>query len=651
MPINPDFLVSAAMLQDFIISKTGVPLDKGVITLYRDNDRLVLKNWYYQSGSPGNYNYIKLPNPMTLSAAGTMVDVNGADIIPFYYPRSEEDETVEEKYYITVDDKFGTRQFTRQDFPFDGAGSIPINGGDNLNNIIINNRFWRNIGSYDTTANPFTKEFILNNTTYSYITVSPSQHDGYILPDMVFMKGFNTGTDIITFEKFAQGETPLQDDITPEFYIRHQSGSQPGQTFKSYLIPISLHLKTLESQPATVTIQSLNNGSSSPGNIIKLSLLTFTGTGTASSTSEVIGTINTNAEWTKSIFPFIFSSTQNINIGNGGDDAFYLQIDLELNAQVDISFALPSIFLGSEVPTNDFENYDEINSIISSPRTGDFRFGMNEFYYFGWVPLNDGTIGNANSNATTLDNIDTWPLFNLLWQRFHDFTVGNVNLLAQMFDSAGVLVPYGGTAIADFNANNTISITKTLGQVLMGTVPIDAYLPFNFTSDFVVSNFSGDLLISPTGNVKLFNGMPFYVTNDGGTLPGGLLPNTIYYVAALNINEFFVAISFTNAISNIVLPFVSSGSGTHTFFAALAGTKTGEYDHRQLVNELAMHSHPTFTPGGTFVNEITGGGFVVGTATSFTHHIERPATTGNTGNSDKFNVVQPSTFINMYMKL
>src|SRR5271163_2202471 len=87
-------LVAAPMLQDSFVDKDGTPMSGGTITCYHDNSRTTLKNWYYQSGTPGAYTYITLPNPLTLSAAGTICDINGVDTIPFFYPWSETDETV-----------------------------------------------------------------------------------------------------------------------------------------------------------------------------------------------------------------------------------------------------------------------------------------------------------------------------------------------------------------------------------------------------------------------------------------------------------------------------------------------------------------------------------------------------------------------------
>ncbi len=96
MSIVTSQLVSSAILQLPFVNKVGEPLTNGVVTFYK-SDMVTLKNIYYQA-TPGNY--IAAPNPMTLSGAGTPVDVNGNDIILFYYPYSETDSNVFEPYFI-----------------------------------------------------------------------------------------------------------------------------------------------------------------------------------------------------------------------------------------------------------------------------------------------------------------------------------------------------------------------------------------------------------------------------------------------------------------------------------------------------------------------------------------------------------------------
>lgn len=117
MPINQGLLIAAPMLQDSFVDKLGIPMANGTVTCYHDDSRTTLKNWYYQTGTPGLYTFLPLPNPLTLSAAGTICDINGVDTIPFFYPYLESDQTMIDKYYITIVNQFDTNQITRANFP------------------------------------------------------------------------------------------------------------------------------------------------------------------------------------------------------------------------------------------------------------------------------------------------------------------------------------------------------------------------------------------------------------------------------------------------------------------------------------------------------------------------------------------------------
>jgi len=134
---------------------------------------------------------------------------------------------------------------------------------------------------------------------------------------------------------------------------------------------------------------------------------------------------------------------------------------MPLNLTFDINFTLPSIYLTEEtnIPTNYMQTYDQIDAIISSPRTGDLRTSLNSFAPFGWVAANDGTIGTKASNATSRANADTWPLYNLIWNAVS-------NTYAPLQNSAGTPIARGGSAYADFTANNRLSLTKALGRSL-----------------------------------------------------------------------------------------------------------------------------------------------------------------------------------------
>lgn len=449
------------MLQDLLVNKQGEPLANGVVKFFSNTARTTYKNVYYQSGTVETYDYIPLPNPLTLSAAGTIVDITGADVILGFYPLSETDNTTPETYFIQVYDQFGTLQFTRFNFPIQPTGGTPTSGEQDIKQLIINNRFWRNIGSATL-------------TNVGSMIVAPDQHDGYstglagassvpvngYLTDITFNKNATGSAESVTFTKFPLQSSPvLTDDITPEFYLNHVATSTSGsETLKYYQFPISLHLRTLSAVEACVSIQAKGNAS------ITLSIFQFQGTGQASTTPTPFKTIPLTSSWTKYTSTFEFPPDFGTTIDGSsavGDDALYLWVGLPASTTCDISFTLPSVYLINnidEIPINDFRNYDEVNAIISSPRTGDVKTSLNYFVPFGWIQMNDETIGSASSGATTRANSDTWPLYNLIWNKVSD-------------TYAPVSGGRGASAYADFIANKTIALTKALGQVFAGTTP------------------------------------------------------------------------------------------------------------------------------------------------------------------------------------
>jgi hypothetical protein len=629
MAINPALLISAAILQDYFSDNaTDTAMSAGVITCYQDNSRTTLKNWYYQSGSPGAYTYVPLDNPLTLSAAGTITDPNGNDTIPFWYPYSELDNETPQPYYVTVDNSNGQRQFTRQNFPFvSPANSSSEN--PTFKNLIVNNVFWRNKGTSIT---------LTDEESY---TLAPSQHDGYLptMADITFIKNATGAMDVISFNQFATDQ--LTGDANPEYYLNFQcSSSGSSETLKYIQIPIALHLANLNGySTASVSIWCQNVGGST-NNTLTLTLYPFLGTGNSVTIPNPIGTITASTTWQKKVFNFAFP-TQSIPIsGSPGDDAWFLLIGFPVGVQFNMNIAKPSVYLSTTIPSDDFDTYEYVSGTIDSPRTGDVRTSLNTYQPFGWVPMNNGTIGNASSSATARANIDTWPLFSLIWNQFSAYTNGTTNVLAQMVNSSGSHVAYGASAIADWNANNSIALTQTMGKVILGTVPVPS-LTNAFTNTFTASNSGGNLLITSSGNINTFTGMPVYFENTGGSLPGGLSANTIYYVATFTTNAFSVATSFANAIAGTVIAYSSAGSGTNTFFEAFNNTVEGEYAHTQLLAELAAHTHTI--PVGTGASTSTVGNN--GAANTGT------ANTGSTGSSTPFNVTQPGVFLNLYMKL
>ena len=659
MAIVTSQLVSSAILQLPFVDKIGNPLTNGIVTFYK-SDMVTLKNIYYQA-TPGVY--IAAPNPMTLSGAGTPVDVNGNDIILFYYPYSETDSTVFEPYFVTAYDQFGTLQFTRFNFPFVGEPNAAATIAT-LENYVLNNRFWRNIGSLSagTLGNSWTTQYNSSGTVY-FATVAPDQHDGFSMPDFNYIKNVNGScTETITFNTFAQTTTPiLTGDIGPEYYLNHTcTADTSGSTLKVYQFPISFHLATLVGETFSFTIQgqSLNGGVAN--STVSFYIYQFCGTGATSPNPMFIGSKTFTTSWEKyTITGATFAATTGLTLSAADDDAYYLQIALPTgssNGICNINFTLPSIYLSatlSDLPTNSFSTYDQIDTIINSPRTGDLRTSLNNFYYFGWVPMNDGTIGNASSNATARDNQDTWPLYYLIWTLFSSYSTGTstsgTNPIAQMYTSGGTPVGYGSgvgtptTAIQDFNNSKAIALTQMMGRVLLGSVPFGALLQPTYYEAFTTAIN----VVTVATAVNFFNGLPVYLQDPGsGSLPSPLTEGVIYYVSGFNgSTTFSLSTTFDNAIAGVIITF---GVGSGSVVYAPAGATEGEYDHTQLLTELAAHTHAPLS-GNAFIvnapsvptNASTGGGAAWGGT----------ATTSSTGSSAPFNVTQPATFMNIYMKL
>lgn len=90
---------------------------------------------------------------------------------------------------------------------------------------------------------------------------------------------------------------------------------------------------------------------------------------------------------------------------------------------------------------------------LIGPTTGDVKPTIKTVADTGWVMLNDGTIGDASSGASTRANADTSALFTLMWNNIIDTW-------------CPVVGGRGGSAAADFAAHKKITLPKALGRAL-----------------------------------------------------------------------------------------------------------------------------------------------------------------------------------------
>jgi microcystin-dependent protein len=100
-------------------------------------------------------------------------------------------------------------------------------------------------------------------------------------------------------------------------------------------------------------------------------------------------------------------------------------------------------------------------SFAGSFTTGDVKLTFKTSPDAGWVMMNDGSIGNASSGATTYANAATQPLFTLLYN-----VIADTWAPIQTSSGAGTTRGAQGTAATAFANNCRLVLPKSLGRAL-----------------------------------------------------------------------------------------------------------------------------------------------------------------------------------------
>jgi hypothetical protein len=404
------------------------------------------------------------PNPIVF-------DMNGTNP-PIYW--EFDPDSPDDTYYIYVENAQGLQLWSAENF-FPGGGG---GGGDTmtylpLTNYINNNQFIDNTG---TSSTPIANGNLL---------LAPSNHQGFtpaslnpvigtygaVGPDIRLVT--NTGiavppTDTISFPTFALNNSPMfPSDVSPVNYIRYTcTGAATGEAYKSIQFPITQKVYNLSNQ--LMTFSFWGAVTASPVNV-QVYTRQYYGS-SPSATPEGITTrvaqgspITLTTTWTQHFINFTMPTVSGNSLGTPGattdDDAVYMQLDLPLNAVCDVLIAKHKLYIGTLTNTSEFQDYDNINSINSTPRCGDIKTSLTSSAPPGWVAMNDGSIGNVGSGATTRANQDTFQLYKTIWD-----AVSNPSSNAY----APVSGSLGASAVADFLANKTLTLPLSLGRAMAG---------------------------------------------------------------------------------------------------------------------------------------------------------------------------------------
>jgi hypothetical protein len=152
MSLNPNLFVPLFQIQEGLLDKTsGLQLSAGYVYTWQDLNRNNQKPLYEITGSPPNYTYTPLSNPIILTNAGTFADTSGNDIVPYLYPYTLAG--APDNYYFQVFSAaslpfpppvlpLGTPEFTRENVPgILASGTIPMPGPQSTENVLTNPQF------------------------------------------------------------------------------------------------------------------------------------------------------------------------------------------------------------------------------------------------------------------------------------------------------------------------------------------------------------------------------------------------------------------------------------------------------------------------------------------------------------------------------
>ncbi len=230
--------------------------------------------------------------------------------------------------------------------------------------------------------------------------------------------------------------------------------------------------------------------------------------------------------------------------------------------------------------------HNELNYLVDENRlftTADIKSTHKTTADPGWIMWNNGSIGNASSGATNRANSDTQALFVHYWNTLTD-TICPV--------SSG----RGASALADFNANKSLSLPPVEGAVL--AIAGQASNNFRWDENFTVTASSETMTASAVPN-WIYSIQKVQVESTG-TLPSPLATATDYYLIynGTGVSGFRMATSTANAPAGPYITFTDTGSGTHKFTVQHAnktlGTYEGQQEHymsREQMARMVAHGH------------------------------------------------------------
>jgi len=216
MALDPHYITDGPLEQIFVDKDSGLPLSGGKLTFYRDVARSTKKTVYQLTGSPPNYQYVELDNPVTLSSVGTPQNNGGDNVVIYYYPYLDDGITVD-LYYVDVESDVGVDQFTREAWP-NGVVADQVDGesGAPVQNQVSNPQFTKILINDVPGLTPQTTTYTVSSDTDKVFAFAPDWN--FVI----------SGTGTVTVQRIAvAGSSTVP--TSPPYVIEVQVSS--GVTF------------------------------------------------------------------------------------------------------------------------------------------------------------------------------------------------------------------------------------------------------------------------------------------------------------------------------------------------------------------------------------------------------------------------------------
>lgn len=500
------FYPAVPILQQLFADKDSAKLlTAGTVTFYRDADRTTLKTIYTISGSPGNYIYVPIANPVALNLAGAF----NQQI--FLYPYDAEGNP--DQYYIQVTNSNAVNQFNLEAIPDIGDINITTNA---VTNYIIDGQFAsRNGGS-----NAAVKD------TISYLAEQFS----------LLRNAGSSSVDQWSFGRMPYAAIPPSN---PYNYLALSCVTpNPADTVKTVRIKFpNVNLFASAAGVITFGFNAISLSGSALNGVTLWVTKNFGTGGSAPSTTQV-GTFNIDTEWGEFFTSFGVGENIGTSIGTQGDD--YIAFDLVFPST--IAFSVRStLFLicDNEVISPAFPQSD-VRIIQNFPKIGDMKLGSGSSTFEpNWVLADGRTLsrttygelfslycsrysGNTTNGQPQITGLSTTANF-FVGQQLTSANFAGIRRIVSIDNGTQITVDGNATTTSNDPAivftlygagdgGTTFQIPNTPGGFIMSAGPGSGYVPGQFGGSSTATLVLGSLTPHTHGYDR--------PTNSGGVAAG-----------------------------------------------------------------------------------------------------------------------------------